>query len=32
MTETSTYPQAAAAAGTDLGALTKALIEQALAR
>ena len=32
MTETSTYPQAVAAAGLDLGAVTAALVERAAAR
>ena len=32
MTETSTYPQAIAAAGLDLGAVTAALVERAVAR
>jgi len=32
MTETSTYPQAVAAAGLDLGAVTAALVERAVAR
>ena len=32
MTETSTYPQAVTASGTDLGSLTAALVERALTR
>ncbi len=32
MTETSTYPQAVVASGSDLGTLTTALVERALAR
>jgi len=32
MTETSTYPQAVAAAGLDLGAVTASLVERAVSR